>query len=79
MDQRFKEQLQNCIKFYLPSPTKKYPVLYDISTGKNITIMVQTDVSNSTLFNKDENSNRNNINTELKKENEKLIEEIKKL
>ena len=73
-----KEQLQNCIKFYLPSPTKKYPVLYDLATGKNIT-MVQTDVSNSTLFNKEDNNNNNNINTELKKENEKLIEEIKKL
>jgi len=41
--------------------------------------MVQIDVSNSTLFNKDENNNNNNINTKLKKENEKLIEEIKKL
>ena len=41
--------------------------------------MVQTDVSNSNLFNKDENNNNSNINNELKKENEKLIEEIKKL
>ena len=80
-----KEQLQNCIKFYLPSPTKKYPVLYDLATGKNIT-MVQTDVNNSNIFNKEENkdnniinSSNNKINIELKKENEKLIEELKRL
>ena len=80
-----KEQLQNCIKFYLPSPTKKYPVLFDLATGKNIT-MVQTDVNNSNLFNKEENKDNNinnisnnKINLELKKENEKLIEEIKRL
>ena len=80
-----KEQLQNCIKFYLPSPSKKYPVLYDLATGKNIT-MVQTDVNNSNLFNKEDNkdNNINNIsnnkmNLELKKENEKLIEEIRRL
>jgi len=83
-----KEQLQNCIKFYLPSPSKKYPVLYDLATGKNIT-MVQTDVNSSNLFNKEDNkdNNINNINNisnnkmnlELKKENEKLIEEIKRL
>ena len=80
-----KEQLQNCIKFYLPSPTKKYPVLFDLATGKNIT-MVQTDVNNSNLFNKDENKDNNiinmsnnKINLELKKENEKLIEELKRL
>jgi hypothetical protein len=80
-----KEQLQNCIKFYLPSPTKKYPVLYDLATGKNIT-MVQTDANNSNIFNKEENkdnniinSSNNKINIELKKENEKLIEELKRL
>ncbi len=80
-----KEQLQNCIKFYLPSPAKKYPVLFDLATGKNIT-MVQTDVSNSNIFNKEENKDNNinnishnKINSELKKENEKLIEEIKRL
>ena len=80
-----KEQLQNCIKFYLPSPSKKYPVLYDLATGKNIT-MVQTDVNNSNLFNKEDNkdnninnNNNNKINIELKKENEKLIEEIRRL
>ena len=80
-----KEQLQNCIKFYLPSPTKKYPVLFDLATGKNIT-MVQTDVNNSNLFNKEENKDNNinncsnnKINLELKKENEKLIEELKRL
>ena len=79
-----KEQLQNCIKFYLPSPTKKYPVLYDLATGKNIT-MIQTDVNSSNIFNKDDNHNINNnennnkINLELKKENEKLMEELKKL
>ena len=55
-----KEQLQNCIKFYLPSPTKKYPILYDLATGKNIT-MVQTDVNNSNIFNKEDNTD-NNIN-----------------
>ena len=80
-----KEQLQNCIKFYLPSPSKKYPVLYDLATGKNITL-VQTDVNNSNLFNKEDNkdnninnNNNNKINIELKKENEKLIEEIRRL
>ena len=80
-----KEQLQNCIKFYLPSPTKKYPILYDLATGKNIT-MVQTEVNNSNLFNKEDNKdnnvnniNNNKINSEIKKENEKLVEEIKRL
>ena len=83
-----KEKLQNCIKFYLPSPTKKYPVLFDLATGKNITIN-QTDVSNSNIFNnnnneenKDNNINNisnNKVNLELKKENEKLIEELKRL
>ena len=80
-----KEQLKNCIKFYLPSPTKKYPVLFDLATGKNIT-MVQTDVNNSNIFNKEENKDNNinnisnnKINLELKKENEKLLEEIKRL
>jgi hypothetical protein len=79
-----KEQLQNCIKFYLPSPTKKYPILYDLATGKNIT-MVQTDVNNSNIFNKEDNkdnninNSNNKINLEMKKENEKLIEEIKRL
>ena len=81
-----KEKLQNCIKFYLPSPTKKYPVLFDLATGKNITIN-QTDVSNSNIFNNNEENKDNNINNisnnkvnlELKKENEKLIEELKRL
>ena len=80
-----KEQLQNCIKFYLPSPIKKYPVLFDLATGKNIT-MVQTDVNNSNIFNKEENKDNNinnishnKINMELKRENEKLLEEIKRL
>ena len=83
-----KEKLQNCIKFYLPSPTKKYPVLFDLATGKNITFN-QTDVSNSNIFNnnnneenKDNNINNisnNKVNLELKKENEKLIEELKRL
>ena len=81
-----KEKLQNCIKFYLPSPTKKYPVLFDLATGKNITFN-QTDVSNSNIFNNNEENKDNNINNisnnkvnlELKKENEKLIEELKRL
>ena len=82
-----KEKLQNCIKFYLPSPTKKYPVLFDLATGKNITIN-QTDVSNSNIFNNNNEENKDNninnisnnkVNLELKKENEKLIEELKRL
>ena len=82
-----KEKLQNCIKFYLPSPTKKYPVLFDLATGKNITFN-QTDVSNSNIFNNNNEENKDNninnisnnkVNLELKKENEKLIEELKRL
>jgi len=82
-----KTQLINCIKFYLPSPDKKYPAIYDLVNGKNIK-MNNININmgnNNNLNNIDNNINNNNndinnkINIELKNENEKLIEEIKKL
>ena len=83
-----KTQLINCIKFYLPSPDKKYPAIYDLVNGKNIK-MNNININmgnNNNLNNINNNINNNNnndinnkINIELKNENEKLIEEIKKL
>ena len=101
-----KNQLINCIKFYLPSPDKKYPAIYDLINGKNIRMNnqninhrhkeeeiknninnnnnlnnIDNNVINNNNINIDNNSNINNnkIISELKTENEKLIEEIKKL
>ena len=93
-----KNQLINCIKFYLPSPDKKYPAIYDLINGKNIKMNnnmnykhkeeeiknnnnlnnIDNNVINNN-FNNIENNNNHKINLELKAENEKLIEEIKKL
>ena len=93
-----KNQLINCIKFYLPSPDKKYPAIYDLINGKNIKMNNNVNYkhkeeeikNNNSLNNIDnnvinnninniENNNNHKINLELKAENEKLIEEIKKL
>ena len=94
-----KNQLINCVKFYLPSPDKKYPAIYDLVNGKNIrmnnisNIMPKKEENkNNNLNNIDNNvnntnnnfnienmNNLNKMNIELKNENEKLIEEIKKL
>ena len=91
-----KNQLINCVKFYLPTPEKKYPAIYDLVNGKNIKmnniIQKKEENKNNNLNNIDNNVNINNnnfnmdnynninkINIELKNENEKLIEEIKKL
>ena len=88
-----KAQLINCIKFYLPSPEKKYPAIYDLVNGKNIKMNInkqrKEEIKNNNLNNIDNNVNINNnnldnnnnikINIELKNENEKLIEELKKL
>ena len=93
-----KNQLINCIKFYLPSPDKKYPAIYDLINGKNIKMNNNMNYkhkeeeikNNNNLNNIDNNVINNNINNiennknhkinlELKAENEKLIEEIKKL
>ena len=88
-----KNQLINCVKFYLPSPDKKYPAIYDLVNGKNIKM---NNINNNIMQKREENKNNNlnnidnnvNINTnsnfdklniELKNENEKLVEEIKKL
>ena len=93
-----KNQLINCIKFYLPSPDKKYPAIYDLINGKNIKMNnnmnykhkeeeiknnnnlnnIDNNVINNNI-NNIENNNNHKINLELKAENEKLIEEIKKL
>ena len=93
-----KNQLINCIKFYLPSPDKKYPTIYDLINGKNIKMNnnmnykhkeeeiknnnnlnnIDNNVINNNI-NNIENNNNHKINLELKAENEKLIEEIKKL
>ena len=91
-----KNQLINCVKFYLPTPEKKYPAIYDLVNGKNIKMnnIIQTKEENknnnlnnidnnvninNNNFNMDNYNNINKINIELKNENEKLIEEIKKL
>ena len=94
-----KNQLINCVKFYLPSPDKKYPAIYDLVNGKNIRmnnisniIPKKEENKNSNLNNIDNNTNHTNnnynnenfnninkINIELKNENEKLIEELKRL
>ena len=88
-----KNQLINCVKFYLPSPDKKYPAIYDLVNGTNIKM---NNINNNIMQKREENKNNNlnnidnnvNINTnsnfdklniELKNENEKLVEEIKKL
>ena len=93
-----KNQLINCIKFYLPSPDKKYPAIYDLINGKNIKMNnnmnykhkeeeiknnnnlnnIDNNVINNNI-NNIENNNNHKINLELKAQNEKLIEEIKKL
>ena len=92
-----KNQLINCVKFYLPTPEKKYPAIYDLVNGKNIKMnnIIQkkeenknnnlnnidnnVNINNNNNFNMDNYNNINKINIELKNENEKLIEEIKKL
>ena len=98
-----KTQLINCIEFYLPSPEKKYPAIYDLVNGRNIKMnnmnkQRKEEMKNNNLNNIDNNVNINNninnnnkvdnnnnindnvkINIELKNENEKLIEELKKL
>ena len=83
-----KTQLINCIKFYLPSPDKKYPAMYDIVNSKNVRInnierREESKNSNiNNLNNIDNNTNNieyNKVINEMKAENEKLIEEIKKL
>ena len=61
-----KAQLINCIKFYLPSPEKKYPAIYDLVNGKNIKInninkQRKEEIKNNNLNNIDNNVN-NNIN-----------------
>ena len=90
-----KNQLINCIKFYLPSPDKKYPAIYDLINGKNIKMNNNfnhrhkeeeiknnnnlNNIDNNVISNNINNDNNHKINLELKNENEKLIEEIKKL
>ena len=90
-----KNQLINCVKFYLPSPEKKYPAIYDLVNGKNIKMNnivqkkeenknnnlnnIDNNVNINNNFNMDNYNNINKLNIELKNENEKLIEEIKKL
>ena len=85
-----KEKIKECISNYLPSPTCKYPVLYDLMNGNeenskldNIKRNYTTPSSTKNMIqmhNKDNNNNSNSIeNSELKIENAKLIEEIKKI
>ena len=85
-----KEKIKECISNYLPSPTCKYPVLYDLMNGneenskldnikRNYTTPSSTKNMNQ-MHNKDNNNNSDSIeNSELKIENAKLIEEIKKI
>ncbi len=85
-----KEKIKECISNYLPSPTCKYPVLYDLMNGNEENIKLDNIKRNYTtpsstknmnqMHNKDNNNNSNSIeNSELKIENAKLIEEIKKI
>ena len=94
-----KNQLINCVKFYLPSPDKKYPAIYDLVNGKNIKMNNINNINNNMIQKKEENKNNNlnnidnnininnninidninKINIELKNENEKLLEELKRL
>ena len=94
-----KNQLINCVKFYLPSPDKKYPAIYDLVNGKNIKMNNINNINNNMIQKKEENKNNNlnnidnnininnninidninKINVELKNENEKLVEELKRL
>ena len=80
-----KTQLINCVKFYLPSPDKKYPTMYDLVNSKNVRINNlehKEESKNNNLNNIDNNINNienNKIINEIKAENEKLVEEIKKL
>ena len=82
-----KEKIKECISNYLPSPTCKYPVLYDLMSGNedNIKFDIKRNytapsVKTPQIHNKDNINNISNIeNSELKIENQKLIEEIKKI
>ena len=81
-----KEKIKECISNYLPSPTCKYPVLYDLMSGNedNIKFDIKRNytapfVKPSQIQNKDNNNVSNIENSELKIENAKLIEEIKKI
>ena len=84
-----KDKIKECITNYLPSPSFKYPVLYDLMSGNEENIKLNNIKKNYTtpssknvnqIQNKDNNNNSNDIeNSELKIENAKLNEEIKKI
>ena len=66
-----KDQIQNFIKYFLPSFNSNNPGLYDLFNNNKI-------ISDNILSNINENKNNEKIEI-LQKENESLIEEIKKL
>ena len=80
-----KNQLINCIKFYLPSPDKKYPAIYDLINGKNIKMNNNMNYkhkeeeikNNNNLNNIDNNVINNNINNIENNNNHKINLELK--
>ena len=70
-----KDKIKECIKNYLPSPSTKFPVLYElISNGEDNNQKIEN------LKDKNNNNNETNSNAKLlEMENGRLNEEIKKI